>query len=132
MEPDPGHDDGAGNGHGRPSTVLPDEVWAPAPSLAQVTGEGRVAMIDLERPADPPIVLEGTAAAIWAALDGEHTLARVVEVVAAAYELAADEVHADVVAFVADLAARALVERRDPGPQERRDPHPQERPADDA
>jgi hypothetical protein len=84
-------------------------VWAQSASLAQVPSEGRVAMIDLDRPADPPMVLEGTAAAIWAAIDGERTLAGVVAVVAEAYGLPAEQVRGDVEAFVADLAERGLV-----------------------
>jgi hypothetical protein len=84
-------------------------VWAQSGSLAQVPSEGRVAMIDLDRPADPPMVLEGTAAAIWAAIDGERTLAEVVAAVAEAYGLPAEQVRGDVETFVADLAERGLV-----------------------
>jgi hypothetical protein len=86
-----------------------DQVWAQSGSLAQVPSEGRVAMIDLDRLADPPMVLEGTAASIWAAIDGHRTVAEVVDVVAGEYSLPPDDIRADVEAFVADLAARGLV-----------------------
>lgn len=85
------------------------EVWVQSDSLAQVPSEGRVAMIDLDRLADPPMVLEGTAASIWAAIDGRRTVAEVVEAVAEEYALLPDDIRADVEAFVADLAQRGLV-----------------------
>ena len=86
------------------------DVWMQSSSLAQVPSEGRVAMIDLDRLADPPMVLEGTAAAIWAAIDGRRTVAEVVELVAEEYALAADDIRTDVEAFLADLAERGLVQ----------------------
>jgi hypothetical protein len=86
------------------------DVWMQSSSLAQVPSEGRVAMIDLDRLADPPMVLEGTAAAIWAAIDGRRTVAEVVDLVAEEYALAADDIRTDVEAFLADLAERGLVQ----------------------
>lgn len=86
-------------------------VWAQAASLAQVPSEGRVAMIDTDRPGDPPVVLEGTAAAIWAQVDGRQTVAEVVEAVAGAYGVPPDDVRDDVTAFLADLATRGMVRR---------------------
>jgi hypothetical protein len=85
------------------------DVWMQSSSLAQVPSEGRVAMIDLDRLADPPMVLEGTAAAIWAAIDGRRTVAEVVDLVAEEYALAADDIRTDVEAFLDDLAERGLV-----------------------
>lgn len=96
-------------------TVAPGEpvgagdVWRRSDSLAQVPSEGRVAMIDLDRLADPPIVLEGTAAAIWAALDGHRTVAEVVATVAEEYAVPPDDIRGDVTAFVTDLAGRGLL-----------------------
>ena len=86
------------------------DVWMQSSSLAQVPSEGRVAMIDLDRLADPPMVLEGTAAAIWAAIDGRRTVAEVVDLVAEEYALAADDIRTVVEAFLADLAERGLVQ----------------------
>lgn len=86
------------------------DVWMQSSSLAQVPSEGRVAMIDLDRLAAPPMVLEGTAAAIWAAIDGRRTVAEVVDLVAEEYALAADDIRTDVEAFLADLAERGLVQ----------------------
>lgn len=85
------------------------DVWTQSPTIAQVPSQGRVAMIDLDRLGDPPMVLEGTAASIWAAIDGHRSVAQVVDVVAAEYALPAEDIRADVEAFVADLAARGLV-----------------------
>jgi len=68
-------------------------------------------MIDLDRLGDPPMVLEGTAASIWSAIDGQRTVDDVVAMVAEEYALPPDDIRADVEAFVADLAERGLVRR---------------------
>jgi coenzyme PQQ biosynthesis protein PqqD len=57
------------------------------------------------------LLLNETGAAIAKKLDGTRSLARVVEELAAEHESAAREtVEADVLAFVADLEARGLLE----------------------
>jgi hypothetical protein len=75
-----------------------------------VTSAGRVALLDLARPAAPAQVLEGPAAAIWGALDGTRATADIVAVVAGEFGLAPDAVRADVEGFLASLAERGLVE----------------------
>lgn len=73
------------------------------------TGEQRVAMLDLRRLAEPPMVLEGVAAVIWHLLDGTRTEDEVVSEVAGLAGLQPADVAADVGAFLADLGRRDLL-----------------------
>lgn len=77
-------------------------------------GEDRVAMLDLLHLADPPIVLEGTSAAIWRLLDEPRSVAEVAAVLAEAYDAPPADVAAGVEAFLSDLSARGLVVSRPP------------------
>ncbi len=54
------------------------ESWLPAPGLAQVASENRVVILDPSRPAQPPVILEDAAAAIWSALVDHPVLADLV------------------------------------------------------
>ncbi|MEV1128793.1 PqqD family protein [Agromyces sp. NPDC049794] len=59
-------------------------------------------------PNGPIVVLDGVAGLIWAAAC-EGPAATIVDRVAAATDASADEIRADVDAFVADLVARGLL-----------------------
>lgn len=71
-------------------------------------GVDRVAMVDLLRPADPPIVLEGTSASIWRLLETPRTIAEMVDELTQVYDAPRDDIEVGVESFVADLAARGL------------------------
>ncbi len=87
-------------------------VWRHARSLAVVESPDRVALVDLARLAEPPRVLEGSAAVIWQAVDGERTPAEVVRSVAASFEAEPGDIEVDVVAFLESLADAGLIEAR--------------------
>ena len=87
-----------------------DVVWRRAGRVAVVESTDRVALLNLDRPAEPPRILEGSAATIWWAVDGERATAEVVRSVASSFGLEPAEVEADVVAFVGSLAAVGLLE----------------------
>ncbi len=67
-------------------------MWRHAGSLAVVETEDRVAVLDLEHLADPPRILEGSAAAIWKAVDGVRSAPVVVESVAESFGVQASDV----------------------------------------
>jgi hypothetical protein len=78
-------------------------------ALAAVSSEGRVAILDLDDLAEPPRILEGTAAAIWSAVDGARTTSLLVAAVAEEFGLTAAEVRTDVVEFLEYLADLGLL-----------------------
>lgn len=79
----------------------------PAHGVGTVESDGTVYAATL--PDGPIVVLDGVAALIWVeALSGER--ATLADRVAAATDVAADAIRADVEAFVADLVARGLLE----------------------
>jgi hypothetical protein len=71
-----------------------------SPDLAWVESEDRVVLVRLDDLAAEPLVLSGSAAAIWAAADEPGTVEALVERVAAAYDSPADVVRDEVAAFV--------------------------------
>lgn len=87
---------------------MPDALRHKA-ELALVESADRLAVLDLDAPGEPPVVLAGAARAVWAAVDGERALAEVVTVVAASYGVEEAVVETDVRAFVADLLDRGLL-----------------------
>ncbi len=87
-----------------------DVVWRRAGGLAVVESTDRVALLNLDRLAEPPRILEGSAATIWWAVDGERATAGVVRAVASSFGMEPADVEADVVAFLGSLAAVGLLE----------------------
>jgi hypothetical protein len=90
-------------------------VWRPATSTAYVESAERVVVVDLDHLDLPPYVFEGTAARVWACLDGVRTEAQVVIDLADAYEVSADVVAGDVRQFVDRLRDLGLVVADDLG-----------------
>ena len=84
-------------------------MWRRATSTAYVESEGRVVVLDLDHLDLPPYVFEGTAAAIWACLDGDRTEDEIIDDLAEAYEVEASVVAADVRRFVDRLRGLGLV-----------------------
>lgn len=85
-------------------------VWRHSGRAAVVDSGDRIALLDLDHLADPPRVLEGSAAAIWRAVDGVRTTPMVVESVAGSYGVPPAELEADVLAFLDSLATAGLLE----------------------
>lgn len=80
----------------------------PKAELGVVRREGRVVVQDLERLAEPPLVLTGSAEEIWGLLDG-RSVDEVVAALAVVHEVEPDVIRTDVVAFLDDLRARDIV-----------------------
>ena len=78
--------------------------------VAVVDSGDRVVVLDLASLAVPPRILEGSAAAIWRAVDGERTNSEVVGTVAKSSGVDAAEIEHDVTTFLASLATAGLLE----------------------
>jgi hypothetical protein len=84
-------------------------VWRRASSTAYVESPDRVVVLDLDHVDRLPYVFEGSAAQIWACLDGDRTEAEVVADLAEAFEVPAEVVAADVRQFVDRLQGLGLI-----------------------
>ena len=84
-------------------------VWRRATSTAYVESPERVVVVDLDHLELPPYVFEGSAAQLWACLDGDRSEAQIVTDLADAYGAAAEVVAPDVRAFVERLRSLGLV-----------------------
>ncbi|GAB3855697.1 hypothetical protein GCM10028801_11720 [Nocardioides maradonensis] len=73
-----------------------------------MTGD-RVTLLDLDRLELPPLVLEGSAASVWRAIDGVSSVDAICDDLADAYELPVSTISADVVALLEDLVGRGLL-----------------------
>lgn len=87
-------------------------VVAKGDDVAVASSPQRVTLLDLAHLERPPVVLEGSAAVIWHAIDGERDLPGIVDAVAEEVGVEADVVHDDVVAFVDQLVGLGLLQRR--------------------
>ncbi|MDQ0078453.1 pyrroloquinoline quinone biosynthesis peptide chaperone PqqD [Arthrobacter oryzae] len=85
-------------------------IWRHGTLVAEVRTEpaGRVALLHLD--ATQPVVLDGTAAAIWELIDGRRDHAEVIAELEAAFEDAAGQLAHQVEAFLASLEAQRLIE----------------------
>jgi len=77
--------------------------------LAFTEAADRIAVLDLDRPGEPAVVLTGPGSAIWAAVDGRRDIAEIVAAVASAYGVEKSAVDADVREFLRELVARGLL-----------------------
>ena len=91
-------------------------VWRRSGSAAYVESDERVVVLDLDRLDRQPFVFQGSAAQIWACLDGDRTEAEVVADLAEAYAVSTDLVLADVRQFLYRLADLGLIVPN-PGPE---------------
>jgi pyrroloquinoline quinone biosynthesis protein D len=85
--------------------------WSHSTDIALVSEPDRVAVLRLSRLNDPPVVLTGTAAAIWEAVDGSRDDEGVVACVAERYAVPVDEIRNAVLTFLRHLASCQLVSR---------------------
>jgi Coenzyme PQQ synthesis protein D (PqqD) len=84
-------------------------IWRRATSTAYVESAERVVVVDLDHLDRPPYVFEGSAAQVWARVDGDRTEHEIVTDLAEAFEVPVEVVVADVRQFVDRLADRGLI-----------------------
>ena len=92
-----------------PSDVETSPVLARKTGLAVVDGEERVVILDLERPAAPPVVLAGSGRAVWEVLEQPRAAAEVVVEIAGWYDEPVATVEASVLGFIDGLIERGLL-----------------------
>ena len=85
--------------------------WQRSADVAVIDHDDRVVALNLENPAAPPVVLEGTAATIWHLLDEAGTEIQLVGAVARAFNVHPATVRADVHAFLLHLSELGLASR---------------------
>ncbi len=88
-------------------------VWRRASSTAYVESPDRVVVVDLDHLDLPPYVFEGSAAQVWACLDGERSESEIVTDLAEAYGVPVEVVSDDVRDFVDRLRDLGLIVRGD-------------------
>jgi hypothetical protein len=90
-----------------------DTVWRRSPDAAYVESPSgaveRAVVLDLNHLDRPPYVFEGSAAHVWARVDGHRTEAEIVNDLAEAFEAPVEVVAADVRRFVDRLRDLGLV-----------------------
>lgn len=86
-----------------------------ATDLALIESPGRVVVLDLTRLDRPPVVLEGTAAEIWHAVDGVRDDEAICTDLAASYEMLPEQIRADVLACLTQLTDLGLVQQHNHG-----------------
>ena len=84
-------------------------VWRRAPGTAYVDTIDRAVILDLDHLDRMPYVFVGSAAQIWACVDGDRTEAEIVADLAEAFEVTEDVVARDVSGFLGELRALGLV-----------------------
>jgi hypothetical protein len=85
-------------------------IWNHAGLVAEVRTEGnnRVALLHLD--ANQPVVLEGTAAAIWDLIDGQRNEQDIVAELEATFDDPSGQMQSQVQGFLASLEAQRLIE----------------------
>lgn len=92
-------------------------TWQRSDTLAAVEYDASIVLLDLANltPDSIPLVLEGPAGLVWAALDAPRSTAEIVEAVRAQVDPgAAEQVARDVPGFLEELATAGLVVRLGP------------------
>ena len=84
-------------------------VWRRATSTAYVESPHRVVVLDLSNLDRAPYVFEGSAAQVWACVDGDRTESEIVTDLAEAFEAPVEVVAADVREFVDRLRDLGLI-----------------------
>ncbi len=93
----------------RPPT--PSSILAPSDDVVSRVVDGELIIVPLDAgvgDADDLFTLNETGAAVWELLDGERSLAEVVDEVACRFDAPRSEVEADVLEFAADLLDRGF------------------------
>jgi hypothetical protein len=84
-------------------------VWRRATGTACVESDEHVVVLDLDHLDRAPYVFEGSAAQVWACVDGDRTESEIVSDLAEAFEVPVAVVAADVRQFVDRLADLGLI-----------------------
>lgn len=86
------------------------QIWKHASRVAQVRTEpgDRVALLQLD--AQQPVVLVGTAAAVWILIDGHRTQTAILAELGGIYNDVDGQMHAQLSSFFASLAGQNLIE----------------------
>jgi hypothetical protein len=84
-------------------------VWRRSASAAYVESDERVVVLDLDHLDLQPFVFEGTAAQVWACLDGDRSETEIVDDLAEAYEVAPEVVRDGVREFIERLRDLGLI-----------------------
>jgi hypothetical protein len=109
-ESDSGADGGAESDSGADGEAgTAGTVWRRATSTAYVESPERVVVLDLDHLDRSPVVFEGSAAQVWACVDGDRTEAEIVRDLAEAFEVPVEVVATDVRQFVDRLRDLGLV-----------------------
>jgi hypothetical protein len=88
-------------------------VWRRSPSAAYVESDDRVVVLDLDHLELQPYVFEGSAAQVWACLDGDRSESEIVHDLAEAYDVPPEVVLGDVRQFIDRLRDLGLIVRDD-------------------
>jgi hypothetical protein len=84
-------------------------VWRRAGTAAYVESDERVVVLDLDHLDRQPYVFEGSAAQVWACLDGDRTETEVTADLAEAFGAPVGQVASDVRQFIDTLANLGLI-----------------------
>jgi hypothetical protein len=90
-------------------------VWRRATGTAYVESPERVVVLDLAHLDRAPYVFEGSAAQVWACVDGDRTESEIVTDLAEAFEVPVEVVTSDVRQFVDRLRDLGLIVTDDDG-----------------
>jgi hypothetical protein len=86
-------------------------VWRRSASAAYVESDDRVVVLDLDHLDLQPFVFEGSAAQVWACLDGDRSETEIVDDLAEAYEVPREVVLDGVREFIGRLRDLGLIVR---------------------
>ena len=92
-----------------------ERVWRVSDDVAcvQSSDGGRVAVLHLEQ--EVPVILTGTAASVWNALDGTRTESELIDGLARDYGADPSAIRGDVLALIHSLSSSGLVTFTPPG-----------------
>ena len=85
--------------------------WRIKPEVAWTDQDDRIAVLDLDRLSEPPVIFTDSGGDIWRAIDGERNEDSIVSFVAQQYDVTPTEIRQQVLVFLADLAERHLIVR---------------------
>lgn len=88
---------------------MTEQVWCVSPDVAHVhSADGdRVAVLHLRQ--EVPVILVGTAAAVWNGLDGTRTEAELIECLALDYGADATAIAGDVLGLIRSLSSAGMI-----------------------
>jgi hypothetical protein len=89
--------------------LMTERVWRVSADVAYVQNPdgGRVAVLHLEQ--DVPVILLGTAASVWNALDGTRTETELIEELAREYGADAAAIQGDAMGLIHSLSSNGLI-----------------------